>query len=262
MLFALCIVSTAIPFSGAVQDQNIQKTNGNNVNEDFNPGITGAETHLVKTLLQDNKPFGASTDEILGNNTTPQEIKLGANGDQVKEVQQWLYDYGYYTGAIDGVFGNDTDQALITFQEEAGILVDGLAGEETKKAMEHWDEYLAQAQKAIGESQTSVSPSSRSRSSRTYAASAVRTSYRGGAYTSGKGVGDCWANSDNLYGQLTSSGQKARILQYASSMSSRHRSVQVYSNGAWVNYDYKANGYSWGYYATSGSSSGNVIKSS
>ncbi|HMK53777.1 MAG TPA: hypothetical protein VK444_03265, partial [Methanobacteriaceae archaeon] len=89
-----------------------------------------------------------------------------------------------------------------------------------------------------------------------------RTSYRGGAYTSGKGVGDCWANSEYLYNQLVSSGQNARILQYASSMSSRHRSVQVYQNGAWVNYDYRGNGYSWGYYATSGVSHGTVIKSS
>lgn len=73
-------------------------------------------------------------------------------------------------------------------------------------------------------------------------------------YTNGL---DCWGMSDRLYGQLTSSGQKARIIQYASSMSPRHRSVQVYSGGKWVNYDYKANGYSKAYYATS--NSGKVI---
>lgn len=76
----------------------------------------------------------------------------------------------------------------------------------------------------------------------------------------GKGVGDCWTNSAALYARLTGSGQKARIIQYASSYSPRHRSVQVYQNGAWTNYNYKANGYSWRYYATSGSSSGSVVK--
>jgi N-acetylmuramoyl-L-alanine amidase len=255
MLFALSLVLTAIPLSGAVQDQNIQNTNTNNVNEIFNPVITGAETHLVKTLLQDNKPFGASTDEILGNNSTPQELKLGATGDQVKEVQQWLYDYGYYSGAVDGNFGNDTDKALRTFQEEAGILVDGIVGNETKKAMDKWDQYLAQVQ-AYSEtqgSQTSVSSNKRS-----YAKS-FRTVYRS---SGGKGSGDCWDNSANLYKKLTSSGSKTRIIQYATSQSSRHRSVQVYSNGEWVNYDYKANGYAQTYYATSNSVNGVVVQSS
>ena len=77
----------------------------------------------------------------------------------------------------------------------------------------------------------------------------------------GKGTGDCWTNSEILFQQLKSS-MKVRIIQYASSMSPRHRSVQIYKNGKWVNYDYKANGYSWRYYATSGSSHGKVIKSS
>lgn len=76
---------------------------------------------------------------------------------------------------------------------------------------------------------------------------------------SGRGGGDCWTNSANLYGRLTASGQKARIIQYASSLSPRHRSVQVYSNGGWVNYDYKGNGYAQTYHATSGSSHGTVV---
>ena len=70
-------------------------------------------------------------------------------------------------------------------------------------------------------------------------------------YSYGKGVGDCWANSDYLMGQLTKAGVKARIIQYRTSMSSRHRSVQLYKNGNWVDYDYKANGYRMRYWATS-----------
>ncbi|HMK53694.1 MAG TPA: hypothetical protein VK444_02845, partial [Methanobacteriaceae archaeon] len=89
-----------------------------------------------------------------------------------------------------------------------------------------------------------------------------KTSYRGGAYTSGKGVGDCWTNSEYLYNQLVSSGQNARILQYRNSYVSNHRSVQVYQNGAWVDYDYRGNGYSWGYYAQASKPGVKVIKSS
>jgi hypothetical protein len=83
-------------------------------------------------------------------------------------------------------------------------------------------------------------------------------------YTSsgGKGTGDCWTNSEILFKQLSAAGQKVRIIQYPTSSSSRHRSVQLYQNGAWVNYDYKGNGYKSTYYATSGSSHGTVIKTS
>jgi N-acetylmuramoyl-L-alanine amidase len=253
MLLALSLVLTAIPLAGAAQDQNTQNTN--NANGIINPAITGAETNQVKTLLQDNKPFGTSTDEILGNNSTPQELKLGATGDQVKEVQQWLYDYGYYNGSVDGNFGNDTDKAVRIFQEEAGIQIDGVVGGETKKAMEKWDQYLAQVQ-AYSESQGSTS--SVSSNKRSYAKS-FRTVYR---RSGGKGTGDCWDNSAALYKKLTSSGSKARIIQYATSQSSRHRSVQVYNDGEWVNYDYKSNGYAQTYYATSNSVNGVVVQSS
>ena len=69
-------------------------------------------------------------------------------------------------------------------------------------------------------------------------------------YKSNRGKGDCWDNSAALYGRLTASGQKARIIQYRTSLSSRHRSVQVYKNGRWVDYDYKGNGYAKTYFAT------------
>ncbi|MGZ4857499.1 MAG: hypothetical protein ACXVZU_03940 [Methanobacteriaceae archaeon] len=83
-------------------------------------------------------------------------------------------------------------------------------------------------------------------------------------YTSsgGKGTGDCWTNSAILFNQLKKSGLKVRIIQYPTSMSPRHRSVQIYKNGKWVNYNYKANGYAMRYWATSGSSHGKVIQTS
>jgi len=77
-----------------------------------------------------------------------------------------------------------------------------------------------------------------------------------------KGTGDCWANSEVLYNQLLKKGYKVRIIQYPTSMSSRHRSVQYYKDGKWVNYDYKGNGYAMRYHWTSNYVSGKVIKSS
>jgi len=79
-------------------------------------------------------------------------------------------------------------------------------------------------------------------------------------YRHGKGTGDCWTNSAILYNQLKKSGKKVRIIQYATSLSPRHRSVQVCQNGKWVDYNYKSNGYAKLYYATKRKPGVHVIK--
>jgi len=76
--------------------------------------------------------------------------------------------------------------------------------------------------------------------------SAAKFGYSGAAHTASAmeriGAGDCWAMSDYLYKHMTAAGMKSRIIQYATAYSSRHRSVQYFSNGAWVNAPYRAYG--------------------
>jgi hypothetical protein len=57
------------------------------------------------------------------------------------------------------------------------------------------------------------------------------------------GSGDCWAFSDYLNTKLQAAGYQSRIIQYATSYSSQHRSVQVMRNGAWQTVPYRAYGY-------------------
>jgi N-acetylmuramoyl-L-alanine amidase len=266
LLFAMCMVVAVIPMAGAVTDQNSENVISN-ANQGLQLGVTSAEAQQMQSTIQDKKPFGALTGKVLAQtnlavNTDPNVLKLGDSGDKVKELQTWLTNYGYYSGAIDGNFGADTEKAVKQFQLEASIQVDGKVGNQTQTTMAKWDQYLAKIQATAGNSNTAsssntaTSSKSISTAKKTYAKSyarAVRSS-RGG-----KGIGDCWTNSAALYSQLTGSGQKARIIQYATSLSARHRSVQVYSNGAWVNYNYKANGYAQTYYATSNSVKGKVV---
>lgn len=55
-----------------------------------------------------------------------------------KQRQNLLAYLGYYSGDIDGIYGNQTKAAVERFQEDfGGIAVDGLAGDETDKAMRH-----------------------------------------------------------------------------------------------------------------------------
>ena len=55
------------------------------------------------------------------------------------EQKQCLLRYlGYYSGDIDGIYGQQTKAAVERFQEAfGGIVVDGLVGQETDKALRH-----------------------------------------------------------------------------------------------------------------------------
>jgi cell wall hydrolase len=254
------MVVAIIPMAGAATEgtNNINV----NVNQGLSLGLTSAEALEMQNTIADKKPFGANTEKVLAKTnlaqSNPNELKLGDSGDKVKELQTWLTDYGFYTGAIDGNFGADTEKAVKQFQLEASIQVDGIVGKETQNTMKKWDQLLSQMQaQATGNSKTSATSSKRSYTKKSYAKKYTRAvrHYRGG-----RGAGDCWTNSAALYGQLTKSGQRARIIQYATSLSARHRSVQVYQNGKWVNYNYKANGYAKTYYATSNSVNGKVVQ--
>ena len=55
-----------------------------------------------------------------------------------KQRQNLLQYLGYYSGDIDGIYGQQTQAAVERFQEAfGGIVVDGLAGQETDKALRH-----------------------------------------------------------------------------------------------------------------------------
>jgi N-acetylmuramoyl-L-alanine amidase len=199
---------------------------------------------------------------VVSNASTDQDLKIGMTGDNVTELQKWLKNQGFYSGNIDGDFGNYTEQAVKNFQGYVGIKEDGIVGNVSRNYMD----YLASGELEIGESSGSSSTSSTSgnsySSSASYGSKSYSSSSSSSGWSSGKGTGDCWDNSAALYSSLTASGTSARIVQYSNSYSSNHRSVQVWNGNSWVDYDYKSNGYSNRYYATSGSSSGTVIASS
>ena len=63
-------------------------------------------------------------------------LSLGARGDEVKKLQQVLSEKGYDVGAIDGVYGAKTKEAVMQFQKENGLKTDGIAGPETLSKLE------------------------------------------------------------------------------------------------------------------------------
>lgn len=65
-------------------------------------------------------------------------IRLGSEGDGVACLQQALADRGLYDGAIDGDFDDPTLVAVTTYQEDAGLFVDGVVGRESALELEIW----------------------------------------------------------------------------------------------------------------------------
>ena len=59
----------------------------------------------------------------------------GSSGETVKQIQQKLKSWGYYTGSVDGIFGSGTEKAVKAFQSRNGLEADGKAGPKTLAAM-------------------------------------------------------------------------------------------------------------------------------
>ncbi len=61
--------------------------------------------------------------------------KYGSRGDEVRQIQTKLKNWGYYSGSVDGIYGSATLAAVKSFQKKNGLTVDGIAGTKTLQAM-------------------------------------------------------------------------------------------------------------------------------
>lgn len=105
-------------------------------------GVFGANTQNAVCAFQ--QANGLTPDGVVGrltwyklNNFTPQARTLGRGdyGAEVRYLQQKLYSKLYNFGAIDGIFGRQTEQAVKEFQAENGLVADGIVGKNTWEAI-------------------------------------------------------------------------------------------------------------------------------
>ena len=61
--------------------------------------------------------------------------KKGSSGAVVREIQTRLKSWGYYSGAVDGIYGSQTEKAVKYFQQKNGLTADGQAGNNTLAAL-------------------------------------------------------------------------------------------------------------------------------
>ena len=61
--------------------------------------------------------------------------KQGSSGSVVSKIQQALKSAGYYTYAVDGIYGSRTTAAVKKYQRAKGLTVDGICGTQTLSAL-------------------------------------------------------------------------------------------------------------------------------
>ena len=100
------------------------------------PGIygwnaeTGNESKWKNFLsrINDGKPVSVTY--------TTENLRNGDRGDAVKTMQTMLNTIGYSCGNADGIFGKNTETALIQFQKDHNLDADGIYGKKSKAVLE------------------------------------------------------------------------------------------------------------------------------
>ncbi|MBN1811202.1 MAG: peptidoglycan-binding protein [Anaerolineae bacterium] len=101
-------------------------------------GIFGPQTTSAVKSFQGTK--GLTVDGIVGPNTWQaliqgNTVKKGSSGDAVWAAQHLLKHKHGYGITPDGSFGNQTDAAVRDLQKVYGLVVDGIVGQNTWKAL-------------------------------------------------------------------------------------------------------------------------------
>jgi peptidoglycan hydrolase-like protein with peptidoglycan-binding domain len=90
-------------------------------------GHYGSATTAAVTEMQ--KALGVTADGVYGPSTDA--ALKGKARDAVVQIQTELAKYGYYTGPIDGDYGEATKAAVTKLQTDLGVTADGQVGAET-----------------------------------------------------------------------------------------------------------------------------------
>jgi len=94
---------------------------------------------LVVALLMLFAGIGISNTLVVSGGNTDYYISEEAietlSTSQIKNIQTKLKRWGYYTGAVDGIYGSKTTTAVKYFQRKNGLTADGIVGKKTASAM-------------------------------------------------------------------------------------------------------------------------------
>lgn len=91
-------------------------------------GVTRSSMQARRNAAGTFDIYGSTSKSCSGSTslTVPDgPLVKGAEGDAVRQIQQFLTQFGYEPGGVDGDFGNLTEGAVLRFQDDRGLPEDG-----------------------------------------------------------------------------------------------------------------------------------------
>ena len=85
---------------------------------------------VVYTVRRVSHSGGAAADSAAAAAAQP-TVYSGSRGESVKTLQERLNAKGYNAGSVDGIFGKNTQAAVMAFQKANGLAADGIVGKLT-----------------------------------------------------------------------------------------------------------------------------------
>lgn len=293
-IFALCVMFSVLPFAGAAETQNTnvnqttdQNTVGTNAVTDngLKIGATGDQVVTLQKWLKNQGYYTGNIDGSFGP-YTKLAVKYFQTDSNIT-VDGWVANetigamtqltgknpFTVTSGTSTSSTGSstdptsyrdstssDSDSSTDSSSDSTHELRSGSASADTTTTTSTTTETSTKT-----ETTTSTSSSSGSTLSAILASGANYGYSHSASTASGmvsSGSGDCWAMSDYLYSKLSAAGITSRIVQYSTSYSSRHRSVQIYGSSGWYDVPYSSYGYNTMFKATSSKPGMTVIASS
>ena len=96
--------------------------------------VTGIADHATQSLLYSGKAIGIGGGGG-GSSGSFVTLQFGSRGTAVRNMQVRLANLGYYFGAIDGIFGSQTQAAVRQFQNRNNLAITGIANSATQSAI-------------------------------------------------------------------------------------------------------------------------------
>ena len=135
-------------------------------------------------------------------------LSIGSRGEEVRKLQQALIDLGYLKGKADGIFGNQTYKAVVSFQHAKKLTEDGLAGKKTQALL--YEAASAKSSEASAGTQASASAAASSSSSSAASSSAAASSAASSSASSGNLFGGNYATL-----RLNDRNDRVKVMQQA-----------------------------------------------
>ena len=143
-----------------------------------------------------------------GSSSSSSTLKMGSTGEAVRKLQNRLKELKYYSGVVDGDYGQGTYNAVKAFQANNNLNADGVAGPKTLEAVYS---YYAVPSTATGSGNGGGGTSSRPSSG---GSSGGNTSGNSGGSSSGSSNANAYTNGKtDIYLDFGDTGSQVKILQ-------------------------------------------------